>query len=212
MEKLDDQSSLSLGEKDVEIHHIGRPVTGQIDELVLGLPAAGPTATQEKEAADQWKKWEPQRLNSRHREIMRRILEGSNETQIAEQMGLSRVAVCLVVTSPLFRAELEKMEAERDDAVISRAEALSNEALDTLKNQMRSAKSESIRNRAANDILDRAGYSKVEKRLVGIVNAEDVIRELNRNRREAFQSKIASNQSNQSQSTDPLRGAKDVTS
>jgi hypothetical protein len=33
------------------------------------------------------------------------------------------------------------------------------------------------------DILGIAGYSKIEKRIVGIVSAEDVIKELNKRRR-----------------------------
>lgn len=169
---------------------VGCPVPGHIDELLISLPSPRLTAEQERSQAER-SRWEPKRLNSRHREIMRRILEGANEVTIAEEMGMSRVAVSLVITSQLFREELLKLEAKRDDGVIQRAETLSGEALDVLKTQMRSARSESVRNRAANDILDRAGYSKIEKKLVGVVNAEEVIRELNRQRRENFNAKLA---------------------
>jgi hypothetical protein len=37
----------------------------------------------------------------------------------------------------------------------------------------------------AERILDTAGYSKVERRIVGIVTGEDVIRELNKRKRQA---------------------------
>jgi hypothetical protein len=35
-------------------------------------------------------------------------------------------------------------------------------------------------------MLDIAGYSKIERKIVGIVTGEDVIRELNKKRREAI--------------------------
>jgi len=170
------------------------PVTGQtqtnLDELFLGirteeLPPAGQTAEQQAGAKSNWERWQPKQLNSRHREIMRRILEGCNLGEIAAAVGISGVAMSLIVTSKLFREELAKLEAKRDDSVLARAESLSNEALDVLKLQMRMARSESIRNRAANDILGIGGYSKIEKKLIGVVNAEEVIKELNRQRRDS---------------------------
>ena len=64
---------------------------------------------------------------------------------------------------------------------------MANEALDVLKVLMRNARSESIRKVSADSILDRAGYAKVEKKLIGIVSGEDVIKELNRRRRESME-------------------------
>lgn len=175
------------------VQPIGCPVPGHVDHLLVGMPPAGLTAEEERssQSGQKWEKWEPKRLNSRHREIMRRILEGATSTLIAEQMGMSKVAVSLVITSKLFRDELEKLESQRDEGVIHRAESLSGEALDTLKTQMRFARSEAIKNRAANDILDRAGYTKIERKLIGVVNAEEVIRELNRQRRDSLNQKLA---------------------
>ena len=72
-----------------------------------------------------------------------------------------------------------------DFSVVRRAEELSNEALDTLKTLMRNARSEAIRKTSADSILDRAGYVKIEKRIVGIIGGEEVIRELGRRRRSA---------------------------
>ena len=131
-------------------------------------------------------KWEPKQLNPRHREIMRRLLEGASYRIISEEMGIHVQTVMLVSTSKLFISELSKMEAEADFNVIKRAEALSHEALDTLKTIMRFGKSELARKSSADSILDRAGYAKVEKKLIGIVNGEDVIMELNRQRRESI--------------------------
>ena len=155
----------------------GVPITGQIEELASLIPFYVPST----EANG---RWEPQKLMPRHREIMRRILEGANYGQIAEQMGISYQAVMLICTSKLFKEELQKLEDKLDTGIIKRADELSGEALDTIKIAMRFAKSEALKLRAAERILDTAGYSKVEKKLVGVVSGEDVIKELNKMRRE----------------------------
>lgn len=145
----------------------------------------GPLSAEEQKAIEKEGKWEPSVLRPRHREILRRILEGANYVEIAEAMGIHKQTVMLVATSPLFRAELAKLEAEADFNIVQRAESMSNEALDKLKTLMRSARSEFLQKSAAERILDTAGYSKIERRIVGVVSGEDVIRELNKRRREA---------------------------
>ena len=130
-------------------------------------------------------KWEPDVLNPRHREILRRIIEGATYVQIAEAMGIHKQTVMLVATSPLFRAELAKLEKQLDYNIVQRADSMANEALDKIKTLMRTGRSEFIQARMAERILDTAGYSKVERRIVGIVTGEDVIRELNKRKRQA---------------------------
>lgn len=157
------------------------PTPGHLSELLADMPECGlPAEIETKQPS----KWEPQKLTPRHREIMRRLLEGAHRNTIAEEMGITPQSITILSTSQLFREELAKMEKEADFQVIRRAEDLSNEALDVLKNMMRFARSEAMKLRAADSILDRAGYAKVEKRLVGIVSGEEVIKELNRRRRE----------------------------
>lgn len=150
----------------------------------------GPRAA-EDENATSTQKWEPSVLRPRHREILRRILEGATYVEIAEAMGIHKQTVMLVATSPLFRAELAKLESEADFNIVQRAESMSNEALDKLKTLMRSARSEFLQKAAADRILDTAGYSKIERRIVGVVSGEDVIRELNKRRREASSSETS---------------------
>lgn len=159
--------------------------SGELEDLIPEALAAKPPCA-EAETSQTPTKWEPQKLNARHREIMRRLLEGANYRMIAEEMGIHVQTVMLVSTSKMFVSELSKMESEADFTVIKRAENLSHEALDTLKNIMRFGKSDLARKSAADSVLDRAGYSKVEKKLIGIVNGEDVIMELNRQRRESI--------------------------
>jgi len=159
---------------------------GELESLIADELTAKPPCAEAELANTAPVKWEPKQLNARHREIMRRLLEGANYKTIAEEMGIHVQTVMLVSTSKMFISELSKMEAEADFNVIKRAEALSHEALDTLKNIMRFGKSELARKSSADSILDRAGYSKLEKKLIGIVNGEDVIMELNRQRRESI--------------------------
>jgi hypothetical protein len=129
-------------------------------------------------------KFTPSTLTPRHREIMRRVLEGATYVEIAESMGLSTQAVSLIASSSMFKEELAKLEAARDLGVIQRAEELSHEALDKLKFLMRRARSEMLQASCAEKVLGIAGYSKIEKKQLQVVSGEDVIRELNRQRRE----------------------------
>ena len=160
-------------------------IPGELESLIPEALTSKPVCA-EAETSQTPQKWEPQKLNARHREIMRRLLEGANYVTIAEEMGIHVQTVMLVSTSKMFVSELSKMESEADFTVIKRAENLSHEALDTLKNIMRFGKSDLARKSSADSILDRAGYAKVEKKLIGIVNGEDVIMELNRQRRESI--------------------------
>ncbi len=160
---------------------IAEPTPGHLEELIEVLPPPATLADDKVPA----KRWEVTKIMPRHREIMRRVLEGATYVQIAQAMGLHVQSVMLICTSPLFRGELEKLEENADFSVVRRAEELSNEALDTLKVLMRNARSEAIRKTSADSILDRAGYVKIEKRIVGIIGGEEVIRELGRRRRSA---------------------------
>ena len=145
---------------------------------IVGPP---PASTEESKASG---RWEPLALRPRHREIMRRLLEGASYVEIAEDMGITPQSIMLVATSRMFREELAKLEAELDYKVQQRAEDLSNEALDKLKVLMRKAKSQALQISCADKILGIAGYSKIERKIVGVVSGEDVIKELNRRKRE----------------------------
>jgi DNA-binding NarL/FixJ family response regulator len=182
------------GEENVGLQPVAGPITGQLEVLLGGLPGTGIPPEQENKQ-HKWQsrsgtydvpgqRWEPTKLNSRHREIMRRILEGSSYAEIAAQMGLHAHTVTIIATSQMFREELAKLEQNADFEVIKRAETLSNEALDVLKVNMRSAQKAADRNKAAIEILGIGGYSKIEKKVVGVVNGEEVIKKLNEIRRQ----------------------------
>lgn len=152
-----------------------------LDTLVSQLPQV---RSAEEEHSKSGQRWEVQVLNPRHREIMRRLLLGATYKEVAEQIGLHVQTIMLVATSKLFVAEMSKIAEGMDLSVQQKAEELSNEALDILAVLMRRSRSEMVRKSSADSILDRAGYGKIEKRLVGVVDAEAVIREINRARRE----------------------------
>lgn len=143
------------------------------------------TADEETDSPYTNKRWEASELKPRHREMMRRIVEGGTYEEIAADMGLSYQTVMLVCSSAIFKAELAIMEETLNLNVIRRAEELSNEALDKLKRLMRVARSESLQASCAEKVLGIAGYSKIEKKQIAVVSGEDVIKEMNRQRREA---------------------------
>ena len=154
-----------------------------LDSLISDMASLMPSSLAEVETAPP-SKWTPQKLIPRHREIMRRIVEGATYQEISEEMGISPPSIYIIANSAIFKEELLVLEAQADFNVIKRADALSGEALDTLKNLMRKARTESVRYASASGILDRAGYSKIEKKVIASVSGEEVIRELNRRRRE----------------------------
>lgn len=164
----------------------------ELDEVITGVadPVRNPDGTAltaEQQNNPPAPKWELTIMKPRHREILRRVLEGATYIEIADQMGIHKQTVMLIATSPLFREELAKLEAQLDYNIVQRADGLANEALDVIKTAMRSSRSEFLRVKSAREILDTAGYSKIDRKIVGIVTGEDVIRELNKKRREAYQ-------------------------
>ena len=88
-------------------------------------------------------------------------------------------------SSKQLRAREKKSKDKKRNSGLTMNERLQNlapDALGILENQMRNSPSEAIRQKAALELLDRAGYVKVEKRLTYDASAEEVIKELNRQR------------------------------
>jgi septum formation topological specificity factor MinE len=87
-------------------------------------------------------------------------------------------------SSKKLKVRNQKNNAKKRNSLVSVNERLQNlapDALDELEQEMRHSVSEPIRQRAALEILDRAGYVKVEKKIQLQLSAEEVIKELNRN-------------------------------
>ncbi len=119
-------------------------------------------------------------LKPRHIEILRRILVGQRQVDIAREMGIGPQRLSVIMHSPLFVAELDRLMDETDRTVMEKIESFSAEAMEKIATMMRETKSEALRCKLANDILDRAGYRKVKKKAVPTISGEEVIKELTR--------------------------------
>lgn len=101
-------------------------------------------------------------------------LEGKSQVEMAQTFGISPLAVCGIVNSPLFqdevarrRKEKQKVDNEQNGLAVLRSreklDQASELAADTLAELTRSAKSETVKMQSAKSILDLV-YGKDEKR------------------------------------------------
>ena len=116
-----------------------------------------------------------------HLEAIRRLIEGQLVKDVARDIGITATHLSFLKNNdPLFKEALERGMLNKEMDVLKRIQLTSFEALDVVRELMRTGRSENIRLQAAQTILDRAGYSKLEKRVSVIADAETIIRELNR--------------------------------
>jgi hypothetical protein len=113
-------------------------------------------------------------------EVIRRLLERQEPKDICRDVGLAASDLDALFQLPRFQREFELQTKLADRGIRVRMERLAGEALDVVRDVMRTAVSPGNRLRAAIEILDRSGYVKVEKRLTVTADAESIIRELNR--------------------------------
>ena len=113
-------------------------------------------------------------------EIIRRLLERQDPKAISGDLGIAAHDLAVLLAAPRFQREFDLQTKLADRGVRARMERLTSEALDVVRDIMRTAISPGNRLRAALEILDRSGYVKVEKRLTVTADAESIIRELNR--------------------------------
>jgi hypothetical protein len=113
-------------------------------------------------------------------EVLRRLLEHQEPKSIRNDLDLSANDLDTMLAHPRFQREYELQTKIADRGIRVRMERLAGEALDVVRDVMRTAVSPGNRLRAAVEILDRSGYVKIEKRLTVTADAESIIRELNR--------------------------------
>ena len=114
------------------------------------------------------------RMLPRYRDLMRRLVCGQSRRQIEREMNMSSGNYTVIIGSPLFKAELAKMETELnkqvldklstskvEDVVDRKLKKASPEAADVNISLLRSS-SEKTRQRSAFDILDRTGHKPTE--------------------------------------------------
>ena len=119
-----------------------------------------------------------QLIRPRHREIMRRLVVGQSQKEIAEEMGLSLGRLSIIINSPLFKAELMKMEKDvRAKAVETigdvsvRIAKLQNPAVDILEHIIFDKEKKigiKLRKDTALDVLELSGSGKKKRNEEGM--------------------------------------------
>lgn len=116
------------------------------------------------------KSYQPEKWTSLHRYIVLLEVAGKKPGEIAEIVDLSASRVSVILND--YRAELDRIEigsalADRLTDVHSRLQLYAQEALDVIVDEMREITNKAdIRVKTAFGILDRAGFTPVQKQIV----------------------------------------------
>ena len=121
------------------------------------------------------RRWQPLKLTSRHKEILRRTLLGQSQVDIAKALGMTQVGVNQIVNSDKFQRNLHALQGtleqmiiegivdrELNDPVRQKLDEYKLDAINEMFYLMKHAESETVRRASAADILDRAGYKPRE--------------------------------------------------
>lgn len=112
------------------------------------------------------KPWHSEVFGSRHIMVAKLHAAGLRNNEIANVTGYSESRVSHIINDPRCMEIVEETRRTITDGlddVALRLQALSNEALDVVVDQMRFSADENVVQRSAFSILDRAGYGKVDK-------------------------------------------------
>lgn len=112
------------------------------------------------------KEWSPEAWSPRHRLVVALHLGGDRNWEIAEKLRLSENYVSIILNDPRAVYEIERMSERVADRTVDtslRLKLYANEALDEIIEELRTSKSEKIRQSAAFGILDRAGYTPAKR-------------------------------------------------
>lgn len=123
---------------------------------------AGDVAFIEREKASVPVKWTP-----RHDIVISLHLAGLKNWEIAGQVGFSEAKVSAIINDPraaIVKDRIGSQAFEQSVEVQDRIFGYAHEALDEVVEEMRMSTDEKVRQKAAFSILDRAGYSKIERR------------------------------------------------
>lgn len=115
-------------------------------------------------------------LWNRHHEMLRLIVLGWGNKEIAAALGCTSQNVSDVRNSPMAKDRLAILQAARDAATIDVAREIQQEAFDSFKllQDVRAGRVEAsinLRASVARDLLDRAGHSAVKKTQAEVVTA-----------------------------------------
>ncbi len=114
--------------------------------------------------------YQPKKWDHRHKMIAALISAGYKNYEIAEVMDITPNYVSVIRNDPRTVVALEELARTVADATtdtLVRLKLLANEALDEVVDEMRNCEDVRVRQKAAFGILDRAGYTPIQKNLVG---------------------------------------------
>lgn len=114
------------------------------------------------------KYYEPDEFSQRHELVCKLHAAGLRNFEIEAITGFSSSRVSTIIHDPRAKIvihETAKYITSNVDDIGLRLKALANEALNVVVDQMRDSSDETIVQRSAFSLLDRAGYSKVEKKI-----------------------------------------------
>lgn len=143
-----------------------------MDTRLLDLPEQG---IRKSDFPAEFKEWEPEVFSQRHKLAVLMQAAGLKNWEIAEELGFSESRVSVILNDPRARAVLEQYSREVVDSLTDvrlRLKYYANEALTEVVEEMRHSDDPRVRQRAAFGILDRAGYSKIEKRFVATAQVD----------------------------------------
>lgn len=110
-----------------------------------------------------------QKMNQMHHEIVRRIVIGQKDHMIAKDLGCTTATVKYTRESPVVKQKLRILNGARDESfteVQQRILDMAPLALHEMEKIMNDqAETGSVRSKVAMDILDRAGYGAVQKKV-----------------------------------------------
>jgi hypothetical protein len=122
------------------------------------------------------RKYKIEALWDRHHEMVRLILLGRGNKEIAERLSVTPQNVSDVRNSPIVRDRLSVLQAARDASTVDIARIIQEEAPGciALLKDVRAGREEAnigLRVQVAQDLLDRAGHGAIRKTQAEIVSA-----------------------------------------
>jgi len=136
-------------------------------------------------------KYEIEEIQEWHREVLRLAVLGYRPGEIARATGYSKTHISTIFNSPVFKAELEVLQQARDDDTVAVAKRIVGMApiaveriLEVIKEPIYKIDGEgvkvddriepSLKLKAAQDVLDRAGHKAVDKKVIAHLTKDDL--------------------------------------
>lgn len=112
--------------------------------------------------------YQPEKWTAKHRMMARLSAVGYKNREIAKMLDLSESHVSVILSDPRAQIDIADAVENVSDNIIdlhTRMKAHAVEALDEIVDEVRHSKDEKVRQRAAFGILDRAGYTPIQKHM-----------------------------------------------